>query len=269
MGFSGVFGAGAAIDSEWRARPRSDTRLHQSRLTHTISVILVQKISEVSHNIGPAASPGPISLFVGLCLIACASANVKSPAQARMAPTHDERGFSASERSHWDFFDVAGTRTPIVVTLPKAGNWQFDDQRSTWWVASNTELDLRLEAKLWSERRLVTPEECLADLHRWRDTAQETTESSPIESRVARLPEGFDSRLTVTLDKVGPDPTERAVVLLVGADISRCFGVVAKLEPQKPITQNELLARIALVTEGILPKIRLRTIEQRPKTERP
>jgi hypothetical protein len=186
-----------------------------------------------------------------------------------MPPTHDERGISASDRSHWDFFDVAGTRTPIVVTLPQAGSWQIDDQHTTWWVASNSELDLRLEAKLWSERRLVTPEECLTDLHRWRGTAQETLEASPVESRVARLPEGFDSRLTVTLNRFGPDPKERAVVLLVGADISRCFGVVAKLEPQKPISQNELLARIALVTEGILPKIRVRTIEQRPKTEKP
>lgn len=185
-----------------------------------------------------------------------------------MATLQDNGKVTVSEKAHWDFFDVAGTRTPIVVPLPKAGSWQIDDQRSPWWVASNTQLELKLEAKLWTERRRVTPDECLSDLRRWRGDLGQNQGANPIESRVENVPKGFDSRLTVSMGRDDQKPIEGAVILLVGADISRCFAFMASLEPAEPISQNELLARVALVTEAILPKIRLRTIEQRIETEK-
>ena len=180
-----------------------------------------------------------------------------------MAPPQDNGTFDASEKTHWDFFDVAGTRTPVVVPLPKAGHWQIDDQRTPWWVASNSALALKLQARLWPERRQVAPEECLADLNRWRGAMGQIQRANAVESQTRAVPEGFDSRLTLTTGKFDKREIEGAVIILVGADIARCFAFVADIEPSQPISQNELLARAALVTEGIVPKIRLRAIEQR------
>jgi hypothetical protein len=248
---------------EWRVCPRSNARLHQLGLALTISVRNVQKFSRVSSRTGPAAQTLRQCLFLGLCLIACNSANVKSPAVIPTAEPRNDPKISVSEQAHWDFFDVAGTRTPVVVPLPKAGSWQIDDQRSPWWVASNATLEMKLEARLWSERRRVTTDECLADLRRWRREPGRDQWAKPVESRVERVPEGFDSRLLVALGRVGPESTGAATILLVGADISRCFAFMASVEPTRALSQSELLARVALVTEAILPKIRLRAIEQR------
>ena len=158
---------------------------------------------------------------------------------------------------------MAGTRTPVVVPLPKAGSWQIDDQHTPWWVASNAPLALKLRARLWPERRQVAPEECLSDLNRWRGTSGQIQRANPVESQTRAVPDGFDARLTVTTGKFDKREIEGAVIVLVGADISRCFALVAEIEPTEAISQNELLARAALVTEGIVPKIRLRAIEQR------
>ena len=247
--------------------PRSNARLHQSGLTLTISVRNVQKFSRVSSRTGPAAQPVRLCLCAGLCLIACHCANAKSPTVVPVASPQDNGRIDVSEKTHWDFFDAAGTRTPVVVPLPKAGSWQIDDQHTPWWVASNTTLELKLEAKLWPERRRVTPEECLTDLHRWRGNWGQIQGANPVESQVKTLPDGFDSRLTMTTGKFDKQPNAGAIILLVGADISRCFAFVATLEPAQPISQNELLARVALVTEAIIPKIRLREIEQRIETK--
>jgi hypothetical protein len=48
---------------------------------------------------------------------------------------------------------------------------------------------------------------------------------------------------------------------LVGADVARCIAVWATVSDT--VSDDELMARMALVTEGILPKVRLRTVEQR------
>ena len=231
-----------------------------------MSVGTVQKFSRVSNSTGPLAQLARSGLFLGVCLIGCGSANVKSqPVTPTPRPSDNQAPgtFDASRQTHWDFFDVVGTRTPIAVSLPKAGHWAFDDQHTTFWVASNATLELKLEAKLWSEHRQVTEQECLTDLTRWRSEALKGPKVSQVRTEDAHIPQGFDSHLTVTMGKVAGSETDLAVILLVGADVSRCFAFVATLVPTKPLPENELLARTALVTEGIIPKIHLRTIAQR------
>jgi hypothetical protein len=227
--------------------------------------------SRVSRRTGPAAQPVRHCLFMGLCLIACTSANVKSPAAAPAVTHQDSSKFDASEKTHWDFYDGVGTRTPIVLPLPKAGSWQIDDQSTPWWVATNSTLELKLEARLWPERRQVTPEECLSDLQRWRSNLDLSQRANPVQSQTKAVPEGFDSRLTLTTGKLPPGKQgglaagghEAAFIFLVGADVSRCFAFLAEIEPAQAVSQDELMTRAALVTEAIIPKIRLRAIEQR------
>jgi len=217
------------------------------------------------------------SLFFGLCLIACGPANVKSPPPATASNTQVNGTVAVSKQTHWDFFDVVGTRTPVFLALPKAGNWEFDDQHTPWWVASNATLELKLEARLWPERRQVTLEECRTDLARWRPTVSparlssskpeaETERAASIVENTVHIPQGFDSQLTVTRGKMSGSLNEGAVVLLIGADLSRCFAFVATLTPTAPLAESELMARAALVTEAIVPKIRLKSIEQRIET---
>ncbi len=218
--------------------------------------------SRVSSRTGPAAHPVRHCLYVGLWLIACTSANVKSPAVAP-AVTHGDGGkFDASGKTHWDFYDGVGTRTPVVLPLPKAGTWQIDDQSTPWWVATNSTLELKLEARLWPERRRVTPEECLSDLQRWRRGNLDLSQrANPVQSQTRAVPEGFDSRLTLSTSNLGG--REAVFIVLVGADVSRCFAFLAEVEPAQPVSQDEIMTRAALITEAIIPKIRLRAIEQR------
>jgi len=228
-----------------------------------MSMGIVQKFSRLSSWTGPWAQLVQTCFFAGVCLIGCAPANVKSqPATFARQPELNGT-YDATQQTHWDFIDVAGTRTPIGVGLPKAGNWEFDDQHTPWWVASNTTLELKLEAKLWPERRQVTTEECLTDLRRWRPETQPGPNAHEVRSERSHLPEGFDSQLSVTVGKIGGSANEGVLTLLVGADVSRCFAFLATLTPKVPLSEAELLTRTAVVTEGIIPKIRLRSIDQR------
>ena len=259
-----------------------------------MSVGNVQKFSKAS-SLTCYGSPGTrlgrmaqlqSSLFFGLCLIACGPANVKSPPVATASNTQVNGTVAVSKQTHWDFFDVAGTRTPVLLALPKAGNWEVDDQHTPWWVASNATLEMKLEARVWPERRQVTLEDCRTDLGRWRPAASlaqlgsEAAKPSPSAGRVStepgraasvaystvHVPQGFDSQLTVTHGKMSGSLNQGSVVLLVGADVSRCFAFLATLTPTTPLADSELMARAALVSEAIVPKIRLKSIEQRIET---
>jgi hypothetical protein len=167
-----------------------------------------------------------------------------------------------ADHSHWDFEDVAGTRTPVLIALPKVGDWQVDDQKTTWWVATNSRLGMRLEAKLWPERRLVTLQDCITDLGRWRAVTGHSIDASAQQSRTVNVPAGFSSQLTVDLHEGDKSATRSGKAVLIGADVARCFAVWATVEAGTA-SDDEFLARMALLTEGILPKIRLRTVEQR------
>ena len=202
-----------------------------------------------------------------LCLIGCTTANVKSPTAAAPPSAPDaplaQTKLEVARQAKWDFADAAGERTPIIVALPNVGHWQVDDRQTTWWVAINTPLDMRLEAKFWPERRLVTWQECLADFGRWRGTSGESIISNAIQSKDASVPAGFASRLIVTINKGAQGSNSAGSALLIGADIARCFAFVASVQPSVALKDDELMARIALATEGIIPRIRSRSIEQR------
>src|SRR5512142_556103 len=124
---------------------------------------MIQKFSKLAQRIGPAAQGTNFGLCCLLCLIGCAPAKANSPrdgglpaaASQRATPT-SHGGIEVAHHSRWDFEEVAGERTPVLVALPRAGQWQVDDKKTTWWVADNAALGMRLQAKLWPERRLAT-----------------------------------------------------------------------------------------------------------------
>lgn len=229
---------------------------------------MIQTFSRLTLRIGPVAQRTDVGLCFLLCLIGCTSANVNSSnsdtfhAPQAAAPTGGS-SLEVSDRLRWEFEEVSGERTPILVSLPKAGHWQVEDQKTTWWVATNAELGMSLEAKLWPERRLVTWQDCLEDLGRWRNVSGQSMLSNSFQSRDIRGPSGFSSHLLVTVSKGSQAHDHGGTAVLIGADIAHCFAVWASVETRDKSNEDELLARMALVTEGILPKIRLRSVEQR------
>jgi len=230
---------------------------------------MIQTFSRLTLRIGPVAQRTDVGLCFLLCLIGCTSANVNSSnadtfhAPQAAAPTGSSRSIEVTDRTRWEFEEVSGERTPVLVSLPKTGHWQVEDQKTTWWVATNAGLGMSLEAKLWPERRLVTWQDCLEDLGRWRNVSGQSMVSNSFQSRDMMGPSGFSSHLLVTVSKGSQSHDRTGTVVLVGADIARCFAFWASVETRDNSNEDELLARIALVTEGILPKIRLRSVEQR------
>jgi len=230
---------------------------------------MIQTFSRLTLRIGRVAQRTDVGLCFLLCLIGCTSANVNCSnidtfhAPRAAVPTGGSRSLELTDRSRWEFDEVSGERTPVLVSLPKAGHWQLEDQKTTWWVATNAELGMSIEAKLWPERRLVTWQDCLEDLGRWRNVSWQSMVSNALQSRDIRGPSGFSSHLLVTVSKVSQAHDRTGTAVLVGADIARCFAFWASIETQVNSNEDELLARMALVTEGILPKIRLRSVEQR------
>jgi hypothetical protein len=109
----------------------------------------------------------------------------------------------------------------------------------------------------------VTWQDCLEDLGRWRNVSEQSMVSNNLQSRDMKGPSGFSSHLLVTVSKGSQVHDRAGTAVLVGADIARCFAFWASIETRDHPNEDELLARMALVTEGILPKIRLRSVEQR------
>jgi hypothetical protein len=93
--------------------------------------------------------------------------------------------------------------------------------------------------------------------------SEQSTDSNTVQSTDIRVPAGFSSHLLVHVANRSSGTTRTGTVALVGADIARCFAVWSTVQVQGASNDDELLARIALITEGILPKIRLRAVEQR------
>lgn len=237
---------------------------------------MIQMFSRVAQRIGPAAQGTKFGLCFLLCLIGCATAKANSPNSSE-SPSHradasssetapaSSSGIDVAHHARWDFQEFAGERTPVLVGLPKVGQWQFDDQKTTWWVATNSSLGMRIEAKLWPERRLVTWQDCLVDLGRWR--AISPMVSNTLESKDVNLPVGFSSHLSVHIDDRNPVRSRTATVMLVGSDVSRCVALWTQVQVPGASNDDELLARVALITEGIFPKFRLRSVEQRVDTK--
>ena len=233
--------------------------------------------SRPAQRIGPAAQGTRFGLCFLLCLIGCATAKVNSPTSGRLpsreaAPASRDAapssgGVDVARHSRWDFEEVSGERTPVLVALPKAGQWQVDDQKTTGWVATNTTLGMRVEARLWPERRLVTWQDCLVDLGRWRTITP--VDSNTLQSKDVNLPAGFTSHLFVHVTDRNPMKSRTGTVTLVGADVSRCVAFWTTVQVPGTSNDDELLARVALITEGVLPRFRLRSIEERIDTQVP
>lgn len=224
---------------------------------------MIQMFSRPALWIGPAAQGACVTLFCAICLIDCtaANANSKNEPAPSVAPASTAGELAVARQSQWAFDEISGERTPLYIVLPRIGQWQVEDHKTTWWVAYNQRLDMKLEAKLWPERRLVTWQECRADIQRWRaGAALPTAATESLEARQLAIPDGFDSRLFVTTTGV---QQARGTVLLVGADVGHCFAFVATVGSNAGLSEDELLARVALVTEGVVPKIRLRQAEER------
>ncbi len=232
---------------------------------------MIQTFSEPAQRIGPAAQGTVYGLCCLLCLIGCATAKVNSGSRGTFSSQQPAAASSGTievtRRSRWEFEEVSGTRTPVLVPLPKAGHWQVDDQRTTWWVASNPALGMRVEAKLWPERRLVTWQQCLADLGRWRHLPAQPVNSGPLQSKDLSVPAGFSSHLWVHVTQRDPGTSRTGTVVLVGADVARCFALWTTVDIPGASDEDELLARVALVTEGVVPRVRLRGVEQRINTK--
>ena len=235
---------------------------------------MVQMFSRPVRRIGPVAY-NTYSAHVGLCFllcpIGCTAANVKStavatPTTSPLAPIAQTK-VEVAGQAQWEFTEVTGGRTPLLFWLPKVGRWQVDDTKTTWWVASNRALEMQLEAKLWPARRLVTWQECLADFGRWRGDSVGGILARAIETKDISVPPGFTTRLIVTVSHGEADRSHAGSVLAVGADVARCFAFVGSIHPLAALPEDELLARVALVTEGIVPRIRARSIEQRLRTD--
>jgi hypothetical protein len=173
----------------------------------------------------------------------------------------------ASELADEGWGDVTSTRQSLTLILPKRGEWDVvDEAREPWLVLSHRGTGSELRARTWLAPRLVTAADCEKQARLWRPQIPEVVEDAVVR-RELRAPEGYSGQVVVGVLPAG-DALEGYAVAF-GASVGRCYAAIFTTRTSGPGSDHTLGKRLALVTDGVIERVRARSIEDRVDAVRP
>jgi hypothetical protein len=205
------------------------------------------------------------------CLLAaalaqgCGAAAHTDPKSGTPAPLRPPPPVEAAGLSDRAWGSAVSSRYSVVVALPERDSWQIDDTREAWWTARHRASQSELSVRTWRAGRLVTAEDCKKQIRLWRPEGPdpEARPESVIERRVIDAPAGYATELVVGVQRGDQGSELEGFVIAVGHTIGECYAALYSTRAGGKNPESTLGERLALVTEGILPRIAKRGIEDR------
>jgi hypothetical protein len=149
--------------------------------------------------------------------------------------------------------------------LPEGKSWSVDDQREAWWTARHSASRSELSLRTWRASRLSTRQECMKQIRLWRPHAPDPdgAPESVVERRRLEAPAGFEVELDVGVRRTGENGEMEGYALAVGHGIGRCYAAIYSTVAVGARAEDVVAARLALVTERVLPRVDLLGVEDR------
>ncbi len=217
--------------------------------------------------------PSPArAVRVGLLLVLACGCSASSRAPARAAAPGPTAAATATEPSppasrpalqaqSWGA--VTSLRFSLVVKLPEHRAWQVDDHTSHWLLLRHPASDSELRVRTWRAARLVRPDDCERQARLWRPEIPTPTADTALDQRQLASPAGYTTRVVAGVQPSRQSGTLEGFVLAFGADVGRCFAFVYTTRASGPGAEASIGDRLALIDNGVLPAVRMRSIDDR------
>jgi len=153
----------------------------------------------------------------------------------------------------------------LVVKLPQRTAWAVDDQTSRWLLLRHPPSQSELRVRTWRAARLVRPEECERQARLWRPGIPMPSADTALDRRKLFQPRGYVTRAVAGVRPVGRTGALEGFVLAFGATIGRCFAFVYTTHARGTGAEAAIGDRLALVADGVLPAVRIRSIDDRAR----
>lgn len=160
-------------------------------------------------------------------------------------------------------------RFGLAFPLPDREGWRIDDHRTRWLVAEHGPSRSVLRLRSWRASRLARREECALQLRLWRPDLFEVDPALLVDQRLVEVPAGFQSELSVGVQRLPDGTSYEGFALLIGAGPSRCVAVLFTTQVPGNGAEQALGERLALFVEGTLPRVQAVQIDDLVGAERP
>jgi len=204
-------------------------------------------------------------LLAALLVQGCGAGAAAEPKSVEPAPLPPPPPVEAAGLSDRAWGSAVSSRYSVVVPLPERDSWQVDDAREAWWTARHAGSHSELSVRTWRAGRLATAADCKKQIRLWRPQSPdpEAQPESVIERRVIDAPAGYATELVVGVQRGRQGGELEGFVVAVGHTIGECYAALYSTRAGGKNPESTLGERLALVTEGILPRIARRGIEDR------
>jgi len=195
------------------------------------------------------------ALAATLALCACAPGNSGEGPRVT-SPVNEATAGGTLENSAWGTFH--SKRFEASLRLPDGGRWRIDDHRSAWLKADHAPSMSSLWLRSWTEDASATRKLCYARAREWLPSLPEVDAQPLIDDRVRPLFAALDTRVAVGVASATTTVGDtEGFVVASGASAHRCVVVAFLTRARGTGAEDEVAARLVLVSERLLPKVQL------------
>jgi hypothetical protein len=156
-------------------------------------------------------------------------------------------------------------RYSLTIALPQRDTWEVDDQHAGFWTARHRGSHSELSTRTWRSSRLGTNDDCRRQLRLWLPNAPdpEAQPESVIEKRDIDAPAGYRTELSIGVRRRPPGSELEGFAVAVGHTVGECYAAIFTTRAGGKNAEATVGERLALATEGILPRVARRGVEDR------
>src|SRR5262245_42044886 len=193
---------------------------------------------------------------IAVLIAGCAAAE-PAPAAAVVPPPAPAETRASFQGSRWGTFH--SKRFELSLGLPDGSTWKIDDHRSAWLKATHAPTRSALLVRTWCETENVTRKGCYARAREW-ESSPPALDAQPLIDDQMRTLLGYRDAARVAvgvLVRGGAEPVTGGFVVAIVGEIRRCVLVAFQTEASGAAAQDEVADRLAIVTDRLLPSMRL------------
>lgn len=162
-----------------------------------------------------------------------------------------------------DWGEVQSLRYSLLIRVPDWHAWQVDDQTSRWFLLRHVPTHSELRVRTWRAGRMVHPVDCERQARLWRPEIPLPKADAAIDRRRLSAPSGYTTLVVAGVEPVGRAGTLEGYVLAFGSTVGRCFAFVYTTRARAAGAEAAIGDRLALMTDGVLASVRIRSIADR------
>ncbi|HTU62192.1 MAG TPA: hypothetical protein VMF89_27225 [Polyangiales bacterium] len=194
-----------------------------------------------------------------MALAACGGTTAGATTAPPQSSPQQAQSASAFAGTGWEVVRVP--EVALELNLPLAAGWRALSG-SAWTRLDHPASASLLEVRVLRAERRVKPEDCAARARLERPELPAFTTEDAVDAQLVTAPPGFRAQQVVSAQEA-PDAALVGEVSLYAAGVGRCFVAHFITRFSGPAREQEISHRLALVTDRIIPSLRLRDADTR------